>query len=152
MNERENLWDYFEQREEELIRLREELKNELDQLRQARTAIEDKQKASEQNKEKLTIKDMIRSVLSDNLEGGTSDQIIHWINIKHNADIARTSLSPQLSRLKADQEIDLDDDSGIWRFSSRPPDWVTVNEHGRTRTYLTKDGPKVMRVKQRRFE
>lgn len=139
MTERENLWEYFAQREEELIRLREGLKRELDHLRQARAAIEGTPENNEKSGEKLTIKDMVRSVLRDHPEGGSYDQIINWISAKHNADIARTSLSPQLSRLKAEDEIDLSEDSGVWRLKPSDQKNRYYQLHGRSRKPLSHD-------------
>lgn len=114
-----NLWQYLEQREEEIVRKRQELKEELEALRGARATLEMTQrgKRNADAEEKLTIKEMIRSVLWRNPEGGTSDQVAFWINQFHGVEVARTSLSPQLSRLKADGEVDLNEERGFWRLT-----------------------------------
>lgn len=119
MAENLNLWDYLEQREEEIVHMRAELLRELEALRETRASLESRTReisASPPRTEKLTIKEMIRSVLERNPEGGTSDQIINWINVIHGNEIARTSLSPpQLSRLKADGgEVNLNEKNGLW--------------------------------------
>lgn len=122
MTDKLPLWQYLEQREEEIVQMRKELQRELEALREARSAIENgaRVRKRDEPREKLTIKDMIRSVLARNPEGGTSDQIINWIHQAHDIEVARTSLSPQLSRLKADEEVELDDDLGIWSLRLEP--------------------------------
>lgn len=114
-----DLWRFLERREEEIIHRRKELLAELEALREVRASLEKRQRVSQQadTAERLTIKDMVRSVLTRNPEGGTSDQIANWITQLHGAEVARTSLSPQLSRLKADDEVSLDEETGIWRLA-----------------------------------
>lgn len=114
-----DLWLYLEKREEEIIAKRKELSEELEALREARASIEKRQKVKKatETRDKLTIKEMVRETLLDQSEGGTSDQIIHWINRRHGTEVARTSLSPQLSRLKADGEVELDEENGIWTLT-----------------------------------
>lgn len=61
---------------------------------------------------KLTIKDMTKKVLASRTGGMTATQIIEQIKAEYGVDLPRTSLSPQLSRLK--QEGVLVDHAGIW--------------------------------------
>ncbi|GKY88886.1 hypothetical protein [Sinisalibacter aestuarii] len=118
MSDEMDLWQFLEAREEEIVRKRKELLTELEALRNARASLEKERrdKDREDGSERMTIKEMVRSVLSRNPEGGTSDQIINWINQIHASEVARTSLSPQLSRLKADGIVMLDEDTGIWKL------------------------------------
>ncbi|MCW9044690.1 MAG: hypothetical protein OQK05_15230 [Pseudopelagicola sp.] len=112
------LWQFLEKREEEIVKMRQDLTVELKALRAARASLEKDDRKSRETvpSEKMTIKEMIRSVLSLHPEGGTSDQIIHWISEHHDVEVARTSLSPQLSRLKSDHEVVLSEDYGIWKL------------------------------------
>jgi|GEM_PF-6065672 len=114
-----DLWQFLEKREEEIIQKRQKLADELQALRDTRASLERSEKLQKHSEghEKMTIKEMVRSVLNHNAEGGTSDQIINWIHKMHGAEVARTSLSPQLSRLKAEGEIALNEDTGIWQLS-----------------------------------
>ena len=127
MDNEKNLWRYLEDREEQIIAKREELSRELEALREARASIENRQrtKVNDGVQDKLTIKEMIRGALRKNPEGGTSDQIINWIAQLHRTEVARTSLSPQLSRLKSDKEVVLNEENGIWNLT-----------HDVERTYL----------------
>lgn len=120
MSNNQDLWAFLERREEEIVEQRKKLKDELEALRLARASIEQGQKETSKKsatERPPTIKDMIRSVLMKNVEGGTSDEIIRWINLVHGVEIARTSLSPQLSRLKAEGEVGLDEERGVWSLS-----------------------------------
>lgn len=56
-----------------------------------------------------TIKDMIKLVLTEHPEGGESGDITAWIRDRFAVDVPRTSMSPQLSRLKAAGELRLND-------------------------------------------
>ncbi len=113
-----DLRQFLEQREELIVRKREELKRELEELRHVRASLESGRHmlARNEHREKLTIKEMIRAVLEQNPTGGTSDQIVSWISQTFDNEVARSSLSPQLSRLKSEGEVDLDDELGKWRL------------------------------------
>jgi sugar-specific transcriptional regulator TrmB len=52
-----------------------------------------------------TIKEMAKAVLTSAENGMTSGEILAAIKDAYGRDIDRTSLSPQLSRLKADDEV-----------------------------------------------
>ena len=66
-----------------------------------------------------TIKERVSKALSDEYpEGAHYSAILDYLN-KHWPDlpVKRTSLSPQLTRLrKKDRLIELDEDKGIWRL------------------------------------
>jgi chromosome segregation ATPase len=77
---------------------------ELDQIQSALRAIEETEAKSH-----LTIKQAVIEVLKDHPEGMTALEILTQINTRYFAgEVVRTSLSPQLSRLKDnDGTIDL---------------------------------------------
>ena len=62
---------------------------------------------------KGTIKERVLTILERNPEGMTSSQLLNVLQITGLPDLARESLSPQLSRLRnADRKIDLN--HGVW--------------------------------------
>ena len=65
-----------------------------------------------------TIKDMIREVLKSNADGLTSTEILAKINDQTDRQIERTSLSPQLSRMKEDGEVALTEN--LWFLAVAP--------------------------------
>lgn len=77
---------------------------ELDQIQSALKAIEETEIRSQ-----LTIKQAVLEVLKDHREGLTALEILSAINTRYfNGNIVRSSLSPQLSRLKdSDGKIEL---------------------------------------------
>lgn len=70
-----------------------------------------------------TIKDMIRRVLEGAANGMTSNEVLANIKAEFGKDVERTSLSPQLSRMKGDGEVFLDDDK--WYLHAH---WVAYTE------------------------
>lgn len=66
---------------------------------------------------KMTIKEMILEVLGVLPAGADANKIIRVIRDRFGKDIPRTSLSPQLSRLRQEGHLDLD--GSIWRISNR---------------------------------
>lgn len=78
---------------------------ELDQIHSALKAIEETETRSQ-----LTIMQAVLEVLRDHPEGMTAYEILREINARYfGGNVVRTSLSPQLSRLKdRDRKIDLD--------------------------------------------
>lgn len=63
-----------------------------------------------------TIMSDVISILEDNPDGLTAQQILFVINVRRESDfLERTSLSPQLSRLKQAGYIELD--GSIWRLA-----------------------------------
>lgn len=63
----------------------------------------------------LTIKEAVIQVLNVAHNGLTASEILEKINEIMGTDYARTSLSPQLSRLKQDGKIELD--GQVWRIA-----------------------------------
>lgn len=53
---------------------------------------------------KITLKDMVKEVLSGRPEGADSFKILDLIKEQYGKEVARASLSPQLSRLKNDDK------------------------------------------------
>lgn len=120
-----SLTEYLDAREAEIKKIRSELLKEQKQIKAARAAIEDKDapkiESGESNspnnkveRQTLTIKEMVLHVLRDTLSGGpaTASEIINAVNSEFGKDFPRTSVSPQLSRLR--QSGDLVDYDGKW--------------------------------------
>lgn len=64
----------------------------------------------------VTIKDMVREALETSYPNGAdANQILGYINQKWDKGLVRSSLSPQLSRLKKEEVIDLQ--GGLWILS-----------------------------------
>tara|TARA_R110000868_G_scaffold14669_12_gene68000 strand:+ start:4111 stop:4614 length:504 start_codon:yes stop_codon:yes gene_type:complete len=66
-----------------------------------------------ERKPSLTIKEMILNILRDNTAGLQASEIIERIGVLYGKRIPRTSMSPQLSRLKNDGELVLEDSNWI---------------------------------------
>lgn len=64
-----------------------------------------------------TIKDAVIEVLKERDRGMTALEILAAINFKFETDYPRTSLSPQLSRLKTDGKIERD--GTVWKLRNR---------------------------------
>lgn len=124
--ERLSLREFIEKREAEIKQLMSSLKEELRELRAARIAISEPQSvgrspsesASNQSGQTPTIKTMAIEVLQSHGRSGTAEEIISWIHTDFEKNIERSSLSPQLSRLKSEGKIALDLSSGRWILPS----------------------------------
>lgn len=66
-----------------------------------------------------TIKQMVTLILEDHPSGLEALEIIEKIKVRFNEDIMRTSLSPQLSRLKRDKKLRRD--NFIWTLITEKP-------------------------------
>lgn len=62
-----------------------------------------------------TIKQRVMAILDKNPGGLTSGQILNNLRISGLPNLMRESLSPQLSRLKKEQEIALDSTTSLWK-------------------------------------
>jgi len=105
------LRDFIANREGEIKDLMKALKAELRELQVAKGALDAQQTSTPATQASgPTIKDMARFVLGTDFakDGLTSAEILVGIKTEFDRDIDRTSLSPQLSRLKADDEIALE--------------------------------------------
>lgn len=112
-----SIQEYLEIRENEIKELRTQLLVELREISVAKAAIV-RSRYPDGNIDESpsrTIKEMITDVLSVHRQGGSADQIIAWIRETHRTEVVRSSLSPQLSRLKAEGIIVLDDQTSLWR-------------------------------------
>ena len=67
--------------------------------------------------EKKTIKQMVAEVFCDSPVPKTADEILRQINLKFQQNIQRTSLSPQLSRMRQEGQLLYDKDGGYWELS-----------------------------------
>lgn len=105
---------------------RKAIRAERDQIAAARLAISSKPKSPEvagigtsADGVKMTIKEMVVEVLGVLPRGADALEILRLINERFNAGLARTSLSPQLSRLK--QEGLLDRQGMTWFLNEKGP-------------------------------
>lgn len=108
------LRDFIAQREAEIRDQQKALKAELRDLQIVKNALES-QNTSESSKVQggaLTIKEMARDVLSHQPNGLNSSGILDGIKKTFGRDVERTSLSPQLSRLKDEGELAFDGE--VW--------------------------------------
>lgn len=106
------LRDFIAHREAEIRELQKALKAELRDLQLAKGAIESTAAAPASGGPSTTIKEMAREVLSGQPDGLNSSGILDGIRKQFGREIERTSLSPQLSRMKDDNEVVLDGD--VW--------------------------------------
>jgi hypothetical protein len=116
------------------------LRKELADLKVAEDALETHSLAAkvESGAAAITIKGMIREVLKSSFSGLTSTEILENIGLKFGKKIERTSLSPQLSRMKDDGEVSLD--GNFWHLLSElsepnndeaePADQIADNSFG----------------------
>jgi hypothetical protein len=103
------LRDFIAQREAQIRDQQKALKAELRDLQVAKTALELQRPpdATSPSNSGTTIKEMAREVLSSQPNGLNSSGILDGIKKTFGREIERTSLSPQLSRLKEDGELAL---------------------------------------------
>ena len=112
-----SLREFIEKREAEIKEIRSNLLKELKELKSAKAAIEGVcPSATNETKQKSvpTIKEMVLSILENKPRGASPQQIIELISKRYRVEIVRSSLSPQLSRLKADGKLNLDERNGVW--------------------------------------
>lgn len=118
------LRDFIANREGEIRDQIKALKSELKELQLAKAALDGQDAApAPAQSSGPTIKDMARTVLNTGVakNGLTSHEILAGIKVEFDRDIDRTSLSPQLSRLKADGEIALDGEK--WFTTDNYAEW-----------------------------
>ena len=106
------LRDFIARRETEIREQQRALKTELRELQLAKAALEGQAETATLGSPSMTIKEMAREVLSGQPNGLNSAGILDGIRKLFNREIERTSLSPQLSRLKEDGELLLEND--VW--------------------------------------
>jgi hypothetical protein len=114
-----NLRNFIELRRTQILEQISALKAELQELKLAdaaiRTGIAGSATVTKSNEEKSTIKQMVIEVLQGRPEGADSSEIVQFIKQEFGEDVARSSLSPQLSRLKEEGKAVLN--GKIWRLS-----------------------------------
>ncbi len=106
-----SLKDFLPQRKAQIKAQIAALKKELQAIQLAEGAIvsEDDEDTtvitSRRKSSRITIKDMIIGVLENKPDGADSFKIRDLIKEKYDKDVPRPSISPQLSRLKADDGL-----------------------------------------------
>lgn len=85
-----------------------------------------------------TIKDKIISVLSDCPEGADANKIVQLVVAKYGQEIPRTSLSPQLSRLKEDGWLNLR--GKTWTYVDPQDETPPESESGSVSEITGEDG------------
>lgn len=120
------LRDFLASREAEIREQIKLLRAELAELKRAKAAVEQPDGASDEagdgevrDSGRTTIKDMVRSVFArpEAAKGMAAGEVLDAIERAFNVQIERTSLSPQLSRLRESGDVVLQD--GRW-FPSEP--------------------------------
>jgi len=120
-----SLMEFIEQREAEIKELRKALYEELKQLKAAKAAISGISVRAESGDESSsaqaepTIKEMTLEVISDAERALTAEEILQAIKSKFLKEIQRTSLSPQLTRLKREGRIVYDIETSQWGFPAK---------------------------------
>jgi hypothetical protein len=118
------LKDFMANRKAEIKQQIAALKAELRDIQAAEGALtpggggESAAESSVRTRGRITIKDMIVSVLTPKPQGAEAQEIIESIKAQYGKEIARPSLSPQLSRLKEDGTLILD--NKIWQLAKTP--------------------------------
>jgi len=99
--------DFLTSREAVLKEKKAAISAELAEIRILKSTLGDSGKpaASRSKSSEPTIKEMILDVLSDREDGATSDEIIALVMKKYDKVVPRSSMSPQLSRLKGDDQV-----------------------------------------------
>jgi hypothetical protein len=77
-----------------------------------------KQRSLIRTRGELSFQEMIRRILQNKPNGATAKEILDLIKQEFNLEVMRSSISPQLSRLKEKGEIELK--SGVWKLISLP--------------------------------
>lgn len=111
--------DLIKKKKQELLHQIKLLKADLIEVRLLEKTLSERTKkfATEQELRKkgnMTFQDMILDVLSEKPEGARATEILFLIEQKFNVKIERSSISPQLSRLK-DKKHKLELVNGLWR-------------------------------------
>ena len=118
------LRDFIATRQAEIASQMAALKREERELRIALEALDGgKRRANGKSRPgRLTIKEMIVDVLHQHGEA-TAETIIARVKGKFGVDVPKSSMSPQLSRLKVERVVDLDLLNRTWRLANegQPP-------------------------------
>jgi hypothetical protein len=115
----QSLREFIRAREADIQKQIESLRSELRDLALARQAIDGApapRNPTVQRGTAPTIKEMILEVLEKRPNGGVADQIIEWVKADYGVDVPRSSMSPQLSRLKSDLSVHLHAKTKVWQL------------------------------------
>lgn len=115
----QSLREFIRAREADIQKQIESLRSELRDLTLARQAIEGapaSRQPAVQRGVTPTIKEMILEALEKRPSGGVADQIIEWVKADYGVDVPRSSMSPQLSRLKSDLSVYLHAKTKVWQL------------------------------------
>lgn len=132
------LRQFLSRREVEIGQQIKLLEAELAEIKAARSALKGLPDGSREasGAPNPTIKDMIRTVLSGSPSGMAAIEILKEIESRFGVWIERTSLSPQLSRLRNSNEVALED--GRWYASQIAlSDWVKPENSASSEGRLT---------------
>ncbi len=118
------LRDFITERQAEIKAEQAALRLESQELKAALEAIN---ATAEQNSEngsrrpsgRATIKDCVVEALREHPGGGSAEEITAWIATAHGLTIPRSSLSPQISRLKAEGVVILNANKD-WQLAEHP--------------------------------
>ncbi|HZG09750.1 MAG TPA: hypothetical protein VEZ70_12290 [Allosphingosinicella sp.] len=119
------LRQFLSRREAEVLKQISELEKELAEIRMTWAALQS-ETPRQQRSSTQTIKEMVRNILRGRPDGLTATEILQEIEQRHGVCIERTSLSPQLSRLRASDELTLED--GRWYSVQMPLGDLTPSE------------------------
>lgn len=113
--------DFLASREAELKEKKSAIVAELAEIKALKSALDGVSPAAGRKKSaEPTIKDMIVEVLEDSPGGSTSDEIIAMVAEKYGKSVPRSSMSPQLSRLKNDDLVARESDKWLLpKFASQ---------------------------------
>lgn len=104
---------FISRREREIREQISALRSELSELREAKKSLQPVEVAtSADTAGSPTIKDMVKAILADRPHGLLAAEILAKIHRKFGVQIERTSLSPQLSRLRQEGHLHLE--GGKW--------------------------------------
>jgi hypothetical protein len=106
------LRQFLSRREAEITEQMKLLEQELAEIRATWAALQDGAHAPPRRASQLTIKEMIRRILRGRPDGLTAGEILKEIQERFAVSLERTSLSPQLSRLRDSGEVTLE--RGHW--------------------------------------
>ncbi len=116
----QTLRDFIAQREAEVRAQIAKMQSELRELQSAKRAIDGAaggKDAPPPSGGRATTKDKIRDVLAEHTDGGTADDITKWVKSSFGTEVPRTSMSPQLSRLKSEGVVALDNSTNVWQLA-----------------------------------
>lgn len=115
----ETMKDFITRRKAEIKEQIAALRMELREIRTAESAISGDESTAPKTRNKSsnhpTIKDLIIEVLKTREQGADAKEIIHMIKEQHGKEVSRPSISPQLSRLKSEGKLHLD--NKIWTLA-----------------------------------